>query len=46
MSGKNCQQIVCIISASQFQEQNRQLSRKGGIQLDSYMWTLDKATAS
>ena len=40
MSGINCWLLVCIL------EQNRQLSRKGRIHLDSYMWTLDKPTAS
>ena len=41
MSGINYHLIVCILV-----EHNRQLCRNGKIHPDSYMWTLDKPTAS
>ena len=37
MSGLNCQPIVCIL---------RTLLSKARIHLDSYVWALDKPTAS
>ena len=46
MSGINCQLIVCILVVLICLKPNRQLSRKGRIHLDSYVWTLDKPVAS
>ena len=46
MSGLNCRLIVCILAVLYVREQDIQLSRKGRIHVDAYMWTLDKPTAS
>ena len=49
MNGIHCQLIVCILVVLiclTLTQHNRQLSRKDRSHLDSYMWTLDKPTAS
>ena len=46
MSIINCQLIVCVLAVLIRLKKTRQLSRKNMIHLYSYMWTLDKATAS
>ena len=43
MTGINCQLIVCILALL---INNMFKNSKGRIHLDSYMWTLVKATAS
>ena len=37
---------MCILVILKCFEQNRQVSGKGRIHLDGYVWTLDKPTAS